>query len=160
MAKKPKNEPSRGPATITNRRATFDYHVLDTFEAGMVLVGSEVKSLFLGRANLTDSYCRVVSEELWMLQCDVEPYVHSSVYQPERRRERKLLMKRREIDRLQRLVQEKGLALIPLKIYFKNGKAKVAIGLCEGKKQFDKRQAIADRETKREEARARLRTED
>lgn len=160
MAKNKPKEASRGPAIISNRRATYDYHVLDTIEAGVVLVGSEVKSLFQGKANLTDSYCRVINDELWLLQCDIEPYSHSSVYQPERRRERKLLVKRREIDRLERMVLEKGNALVPLRIYFKNGKAKVAVGLCEGKKQFDKRQSIADRETKREEARARLQTGD
>lgn len=156
MSKKSKAaESPKGPATITNRRATFDYEVLETIEAGIVLIGSEVKSLFLGRANLTDSFVRILNAEAWMTGCDIEPYTHSSVFTPDRRRERKLLLNRREIDRLDRQVVEKGVSLIPLRIYFKGGKAKVAVGLCRGKRQYDKRESIKERETKREESRVR-----
>jgi len=153
MAKKGQKQESRGPATIQNRKARFDFHIEDTEEAGIVLVGSEVKSLFLGRANLTDAYCRVLKNELWILNLDIEPYTHSSHYLPERRRDRKLLMHRRQIDVLQRKSQEKGLALIPLSLYFKNGRVKVQIGLGRGKKQFDKRDAIKEKDTRRERER-------
>ncbi|MBN8689867.1 MAG: SsrA-binding protein SmpB [Armatimonadetes bacterium] len=155
MAKKSaKNEPAKGPATIQNRRATFDYHVEDTLETGIELRGSEVKSLFLGRANLTDSYCRVKNDELWVYQMDIEPYAYAHHFLPERRRDRKLLAKRKEISVLERKSLEKGLSLVPLKVYFNDrGRAKLLLGLCRGKKDYDKRTAIAERETKRETAR-------
>lgn len=157
MAKKgSKNEAPAGPATIQNRRAGFDYHIVDTVEAGIVLRGSEVKSIFLGRANLTDAYCRIINDELWLINADVEPYKFTTHFTPERRRDRKLLMKRKEIALLERRAQEKGLSLLPLKIYFNDrGKAKVLVGVGQGKKQHDKRDAIAERESKREEARVR-----
>lgn len=143
-----------GPATIQNRKARYDYEIIDSFEAGLVLVGSEVKSLFLGRANLTDAYCRVLQNELWLVNLDIEPYDHSSHFTPERRRDRKLLMHKKEIRLLERKAQEKGLTLIPLKIYFARGKAKVEVGLGRGKRKFDKREQIAERETRREKQRA------
>lgn len=154
MAKKGSGDAPKGPATISNRRATYDYQVLDTVECGLVLVGSEVKSLYLGRATLTDAFCRVRDGEMWMIASDIEPYSHSSVFGHERRRDRKLLLHRREIEKLERATNEKGISLIPLRIYFKGGKAKVALGLCKGKKTYDKREAITEREIKREEARA------
>ncbi|MCE9559296.1 MAG: SsrA-binding protein SmpB [Armatimonadetes bacterium] len=151
MAKKKGQKEPQGPATIHNRKASFDYTIEDTYEAGIALVGSEVKSIFLGRANLTDGYCRVLNSELWLLNFDIEQYSHSAHYLPERRRDRKLLLHRREIDVLQRKTQEKGLALIPLRMYFNDkGRVKVLIGLGRGKKDYDKRQAIADKETRRE----------
>lgn len=153
MAKKKGQVEPKGPATILNRKASFDYHIEDTYEAGVVLVGSEVKSIYLGRANLTDAYCRVVKDEMWLFQFDVEPYTHSFNYLPDRRRDRKLLLKRKEIDVLERKSQEKGLALIPLRVYFTDkGRVKVLIGLGRGKKNYDKRDAIAKRETDREKA--------
>ena len=161
MAKKPnKTETSKGPATINNRRATYDYHILDRMEAGLVLVGSEVKSLYLGRANLTDAYVQVIEDEAWILELDIEPYKFTGAWAPERRRKRKLLLHRKEINLLERKSQEKGLALLALSVYFKNGKAKVQIGLARGKKEYDKRTAIAERETKMEQARARSRDYD
>ncbi|MBL8048876.1 MAG: SsrA-binding protein SmpB [Chthonomonas sp.] len=153
MAKKSGQKEAKGPATIHNRKASFDFHIEDTCEAGIVLIGSEVKSLYLGRANLTDAFCRVMNSEMWLMQFDVEPYTHSFNYLPDRRRDRKLLLKRKEIDVLQRKAQEKGLALIPLRVYFNDkGYVKVLIGLGRGKKTFDKRDAIAKRDTDREKA--------
>lgn len=157
MAKKGGNATpvKAGPASIHNRKARHDYEIIDTFEAGLVLVGSEVKSLFRGRANMTDAYCRVIGTELFLINLDIEPYDHSAHFLPTRRRDRKLLMHRREINTIERRSQEKGLAIIPLGIYFKRGKAKVEIALCRGKKQYDKRTQIAERETRREQERAR-----
>lgn len=146
---------SSGPRTIVNRRAKFDYEFLDRVEAGIVLAGSEVKSVFLGRVNLTDAFCRIHEGELWIVGLDIEPYSHATSYQPERRRDRKLLMHRKEIDQLARKSQEKGLSLIPSAVYFKNGKVKVEVALARGKRQYDKRQQIAKDEQRREVERAR-----
>ncbi|MCC6402456.1 MAG: SsrA-binding protein SmpB [Fimbriimonadaceae bacterium] len=140
----------REPGTVQNRKASFNYEISDQLEAGIVLVGSEVKSLFLGRANLTDAYCRVTNGELWLHQMDIEPYEKSSHYRVERRRERKLLAHRKEIELLRRKQDENGLSLVPLKVYFKGGKAKVVVGVGKGKKQYDKREAIKKKETRRE----------
>lgn len=156
MAKnKDAKKESSGPRTILNRRAKFDYEFLDTYEAGIVLAGSEVKSIFLGRVNMTDAYCRIKEGELWIISLDVEPYVHAHHFQPERRRDRKLLLKRKEIDLIARKSQEKGLSLIPSAMYFKNGKVKVEVALARGKRQYDKREQIAKDEQRREVERAR-----
>lgn len=149
-AKNSKKKENKGPATIQNRKASFEYHFEETFEAGVVLVGSEVKSLFLGRANLTDAYCQVKNNELFIFNFDIEPYEFSTAFQPDRRRPRKLLMHRNEIGQLQRKSEQKGLSIIPFKIYFKNGKAKIAIALGRGKKLYDKREAIKSRDEKRD----------
>ncbi len=156
MAKKGAAKESRAPASINNRRARFDYHFLDTFEAGIVLAGSEVKSLFLGRAHLTDAFCKVSDGELFLINLDIEPYEKAANFQPERRRDRKLLMHRREINNLDRKSMEKGLTIIPSRIYFKNGKVKVEIALARGKAQYDKRDKIAKDDARREVERARL----
>lgn len=155
MAKKSKAEPPPGPATINNRKARYDYEILQSWEAGIALVGSEVKSVFLGRVNLTDAYCRILGGEAWLINADVEPYDKAVFFAPNRRRDRKLLLHRREIDLLERKAQEKGLAIIPLKVYFKNGKVKVEIGLGRGKREYDKREQIAEKESRREKERAR-----
>lgn len=156
MAKKGgKEQRPDAPRVIQNRRARFDYEFLDTYEAGLVLAGSEVKSLWLGRANLTDAYCLVKNGELWVLNLDIEPYEFSSHFQPERRRDRKMLLHRREIETIARRSQEKGLTIIPSKIYFNHGKAKIEIALARGKKQYDKREQIAKDEMRRDMERAR-----
>lgn len=156
MAKKGKSsDQPQGPATTHNRRARHDYEILDTYEAGIVLVGSEVKSVFLGRVNLVDSYCQVTDGEMWLVGADVEPYSHSVHFLPERRRDRKLLLHRKEIDLIERKAQEKGLTLVPLKVFFKNGKVKVEIALARGRRQYDKRDQIEAKETRREVERAR-----
>lgn len=147
------------PAQIQNRKARFDYYIEDSFEAGIVLQGAEVKSLFLGRANLTDAYCRITNDELWIVNLDIEPYANAVGYlEFERRRTRKLLAKRHELHQLDRKAKEKGLTLIPLKIYFtdrKNRKAKVEVGLARGRSKYEKRDKIAKDETRREVERAR-----
>jgi len=153
MAKKGGKE-STAPRSVQNRRARFDFAISETFEAGMVLVGSEVKSLYLGKAHLTDSYCRVLKGELWLYNMDVEPYDKANVFSHERRRDRKLLMHRREIDVLDRKSMEKGLSIIPLATYFKNGRVKVEIGLGKGKANYDKREKIAKDDERREVSRS------
>lgn len=149
-AKNSKKEQNKGPATIQNRKASFDYHFEETFEAGIVLVGSEVKAIYNGRANLTDAYCQVKEDELYIFNLDIEPYEFTAAFQPDRRRSRKLLMHRAEIFQLQKKSEQKGLALVPFKIYFKNGKAKVAIALARGKKNYDKRESIKAKDEKRD----------
>jgi SsrA-binding protein len=154
-----KNKDGKGPvspATIDNRRARYDYSILEDYEAGVVLVGTEVKSVFLGRAHLTDAFCRVLSGELWLLNMDIEPYEKAGAFGHDRRRDRKLLLQRKQIDLLQRKAQEKGLTIVPLRVYFnQRGKVKVKIGLAKGKAQYDKREKIAQDETRREAERAR-----
>ena len=142
-----------GPARIQNRKAHFDYEILERYEAGLVLLGTEVKSLYQGRANLTDAYCEIRGGEAWLVQADIEPYDHATHFQHERRRDRKLLLHKREIRLIARRVQEKGLTLVPLAIYFKNGKAKLEIALAKGKRQYDKRRQIAKDEERRERER-------
>ena len=155
MAKKKGASEHSGPPTIRNRRARFDYEILETFEAGLALVGAEVKSIWLGRANLTDAFCIVRDGELWLTNSDVEPYEHATQFQPERRRERKLLLHSREIGLIARRTQEKGLTIIPTRLYFRNGKVKAEIALARGKKSYDKREQIAQKETRRETERMR-----
>lgn len=155
MARKQDKKGGSAPARISNRRARYDYHIEDSSEAGIVLVGSEVKSIYLGRAHLTDSYCRVQNGELWLVNMDVEPYEKASVFSHERRRDRKLLMHRREIEVLDRKTMEKGFALVPLAVYFKDGRVKVEVGLAKGKAAYDKRDKVAKDDERREVERAR-----
>lgn len=141
-----------------NRKARFNYQLQDKFEAGMVLTGSEVKSLRLGKANLTDAYADIRNNEAWLMQSHIEPYEKGGYANHEPKRKRKLLIHKDEIKRLIGKTQQKGLSLIPLKIYFKNGRAKVELALGSGKKAHDKRQSIKEREVSREMARAMKRT--
>lgn len=138
---------------ITNRRARHDFHVLDTYECGIVLVGSEVKSIRGGRANLQDSYARVEAGEVWLHGMHVSPYSFARD-QHDPTRKRKLLLHRGEIDRLVGKTAEAGITLVPLKVYFRDGLAKVELALARGKRQWDKRQAIAKRDAQRETERA------
>ena len=133
-----------------NRRARHDYQVLDSFEAGIALVGTEVKSLREGHLTFKDSYAEIRNGELFLVGAHIPPYEQGNVFNHEPERTRKLLMHKREIIRLGSQVQEKGLTLVPLKMYFKDGRAKVQVGLCRGKATYDKRQAIQDRQVKRE----------
>src|SRR4051794_8084219 len=138
---------------ISNRKARHDYHVLDSWEAGIMLAGPEVKSIREGRANLQDSYARIDDDELWLLGLHVLPYAYSREdLDPVRKR--KLLLHRREIVEIERALAERGTTLVPLRVYFKDGRAKVEIALARGKRDYDKRQAIAERDAKREAARA------
>jgi len=140
-----------GEKVITvNRRARHDYFIEETFEAGLVLSGSEVKSLRDGKVVLKDSYGRLNRGELWLSNAHINEYSPASRFGHDPVRSRKLLMHRTEIDRLAGKMKEKGLALIPLRLYFKRGRAKVELGLARGKKLYDKRATIKERETKRE----------
>ena len=132
-----------------NRRARFQYEVLETVEAGLVLQGSEVKSLRAGRANLTDCYARVRRAEAWLVNAHIDVYPQANQFNHEPKRERKLLLGRRELVRLDTRLRERGLTLIPLQIYFRGSWAKVELALARGKRMHDKRQAIARRETER-----------
>jgi len=138
----------------TNKKARRDYLIEDTFEAGLVLRGSEVKSLRAGRGNLTDAYAAIRGGELWLSGLHVSPYAHSRIDEQLPDRERKLLMHKREIQRLVVKVQQKGFSLIPLRIYFRRGYAKVELGLGKGKKHYDKREDLKTADAKREMARA------
>lgn len=144
------------PKSIQNRRARYDYAIQENYEAGIVLLGSEVKSIYQGKAHLTDSYCRVTGGEIWLFNMDVEPYDKANVFAHERRRDRKLLMHRKEINVLERKSMEKGLTIIPLALYFKHGRVKVDIGLGRGKASYDKRDKIAKDDAKREIDRMKL----
>jgi SsrA-binding protein len=138
----------------TNRQARFRYHLLETWEAGLVLTGTEVKSLRGGKAQLKDGYAVVRDGEVWLLNVHIPPYPPATRDNHEPERERKLLMKRREIERLTPKTREKGLTLVPTRLYFKGPHAKVEIALAKGKDVGDKRQTIKEREQKREMERA------
>lgn len=134
----------------SNRKARHDYHVLDTMEAGIMLTGTEVKSLRDGKANLKDSYARVHNGEVYLFNTHISPYNEGSYNNHEPLRERKLLLHKKEISKLIGKVQEKGLTMVPLKLYFKNGKVKVELAVVRGKKMYDKRRDIDKRESERE----------
>jgi SsrA-binding protein len=133
-----------------NKMARINYEISDTFEAGIVLVGTEVKSLRDGRANLKDSYAQVQNEEVYLYDLHISPYTFGNRYNHEPLRTRKLLLHKREIKRLYGKTKERGFSLIPTKMYFKNGKIKVEIGLARGKKLHDKREDLKRREDQRE----------
>jgi SsrA-binding protein len=137
-----------------NRKARFEYFIEDEFEAGMVLKGTEVKSLRLGRANLKDSYARIVKGEVFVYQLHISVYPFAYYDNHEPLRPRKLLLHNSEIKRLYGKVNEKGYSLVPLKLYFKSGKVKIVIALAKGKRKHDKRDAIRDRDQRRDFDRA------
>ncbi|MGC5013259.1 SsrA-binding protein SmpB [Streptosporangium sp. DT93] len=137
-----------------NKRAWHDYHIEDTYEAGLVLQGTEVKSLRLGRASLLDGYAVIKDREAWLINVHIPEYTMGTWTNHAARRTRKLLLHRKEIEKLVSKTKEGGLTLVPLAIYFKDGKAKIEIGLAKGKKDWDKRQTLAENQAKREMARA------
>lgn len=137
-----------------NRKARHDYLIEDTVEAGLVLTGSEIKSIRAGQVNLRDSYATMRNGELWLVNAHISPYKQASSQNHEPRRDRKLLLHRREIDRLTGKLHEKGLTLVPLKLYLKNSWAKVQLGLARGKRAYDKRQTLREREDQRRIERA------
>lgn len=134
----------------TNRRARHDYTIEDTVEAGLVLTGTEVKSLRAGRATLNEGYGQITGHEAWLYGVHIPPYTQGTWTNHEPRRTRKLLLHRKEIDRLATSLSERGLTLIPLSLYFSGGKAKIELGLARGKRAYDKRQALAQRDASRE----------
>lgn len=137
-----------------NRKAYHDYFVEDRYEAGIELFGTEVKSIRAGTLNLKDSYCIAKNGEIYLHGMHISPYEHGNIFNREPERPRRLLMHKREINRLQALAQQDGYALVPLSVYFKNARVKIEVGLCKGKKNYDKRDAIAKRDAKRDIDRA------
>lgn len=137
-----------------NSKAFHDYFVEERYEAGVVLSGTEVKSIRQGGVNLKDSFCQVKGGELWLYGVHISPYEKGNIFNKDPRRDRKLLMHRREILRLQMAVQRDGLTMVPLSLYFKNSRVKVEVGLCKGKKLYDKRASAAERDAKRDMDRA------
>ena len=152
--KRPPKDPGNRPVA-QNRRARHDYDILDSYEAGLVLAGSEVKSIREGKVQLRDSYARVQDGEVWLYGVHVSPYGYASGFgavDPDRRR--KLLLHRRQIDELERRTGQESLTLVPLSVYFKDGRAKVDLALARGRKLYDKRRAIAARDADLEARRA------
>ena len=137
-----------------NKKARHDYHIEDTYEAGLVLQGTEVKSLRAGRASLVDGFAEVDNHEMWLHGVHIPEYAQGTWTNHAARRKRKLLLNRSEIDKIERRVSEKGLTIVPLSLYFKDGRAKVEIALAKGKKTWDKRQALATRQADREKEQA------
>ncbi|MBQ2789206.1 MAG: SsrA-binding protein SmpB [Thermoguttaceae bacterium] len=132
-----------------NRKARHDYDVLESLECGIELVGSEVKSLRCGTVSLAECYARIKKDEVFLVNCDIPEYIDASRFNHKRKRDRKLLLHRREIERFAKRALEKGLTLVPLKLYFKNGRAKLLVGLCRGKQNYDKRQALKKADAER-----------
>ena len=137
-----------------NKKARHDYHIEDTFEAGLVLVGTEVKSLRMGRASLVDGFVDVDGHEAWLHGVHIPEYTQGTWTNHAARRKRKLLLNRAEIDKIERRVNEKGQTVIPLSLYFVDGRAKVEIALAKGKKSWDKRHSLAERQANREKEQA------
>lgn len=136
-------------AVASNRKAYHDYHIDQDYEAGIALVGTEIKSVRAGQVNLRDGYVQIREGEAWLMNVHIAPYDHANRENHEPRRDRKLLLHKREIARLQSKVQEKGFTIVPLRVYIKGNKAKVEIALARGKRQYDKRAAIASRDSER-----------
>ncbi|MGD9487143.1 MAG: SsrA-binding protein SmpB [Calditrichaceae bacterium] len=134
----------------TNRKARHDYEIVSSIETGIVLTGTEVKSLRDGKANLADSYAKFVNGELWVINLHISPYTKSAMENHDPLRDRKLLLHKLELKKLMRQVDEKGVTLIPLKLYFKNHLVKLELALARGKRKYDKRAAIAERDMKRD----------
>ncbi len=150
-----KNDPKNAHRIVAdNRKARFNYEIQETFEAGIVLTGSEVKSLRTGRASLTEAFARVADGEVWLENLHIPPYSHGDTRNYDPRRPRKLLLHRKEIERLVGKTQERGLTLVPLRMYFTRGLAKVQLGLGRGKREYEKRQAALERMHRREAERA------
>lgn len=141
---------SRDRTIATNRRARYDYEILETLEAGLVLTGTEIKSIRAGRVNLSDAHARPVGGEMWLYNAHIAVYAAGNVNNHEPKRPRKMLLRRDQITQLTKQVSERGLTLVPLKLYIHRGYAKIELAVARGKKRFDKRRAIIDRERERE----------
>jgi SsrA-binding protein len=152
VAKKKKN--SNEALVASNRRARHDYHILVTYEAGLVLTGSEVKSLRMGRASLTEGFIFIENGEAWLESAYIPEYLNGSWTNHAPRRKRKLLLHQHQIDKLFQKTRDGGMTIVPLKLYFVDGRAKVEIALAKGKKEYDKRQTLRERQDKREAERA------
>ncbi len=137
----------------TNKKARFEYFIEETFEAGLVLKGTEIKSIRMGQISLQEAYVRTDGQQAWLVGAHVAPYEHASAYQHDPSRERKLLLHKREIKTLWDAVRIKGMTIVPIRVYLKAGKAKLEIGIAKGKKQYDKRESIKERDIARENSR-------
>ena len=135
---------------IKNKKAYFDYFIEDTYEAGIVLTGTEIKSVRKGSSNLKDTYARVKNNEIFLINMFIAPYENGNLFNHEERRERKLLLHKKEIYKIRDKVQKEGYSLVPLKLYLKNGKANILLGVAKGKKTYDKRQALKEKDIKRD----------
>ena len=144
----------RRQSVARNPKATHDYHIMETWETGIVLTGTEVKSLRTGKASLEEAYAGIDRDEVWLYGCDIPEYVQANRMNHKPKRPRKLLLHRREIDRLLAKAAEKGLTLVPLKIYFKDGIAKVELSVARGRKLYDKREALKKQDARRDIDRA------
>ena len=149
-----KDEDKNQKVIATNRRARHDYQVLDTLECGIVLTGSEVKSLRLGHMSMEEAYGRLKGEEVWLMGCDIQEYSYAHAMNHIPKRPRKLLLHRREIKKFAMQAMEKNLTLVPLKMYFNRGRAKVLMGICRGKKNYDKRESLKKKDMQRDIDRA------
>ena len=137
----------------TNKKARFEFFILETFEAGLVLKGTEIKSVRSGQISLQEAYVRTNGAEIWLIGAHIAPYEHASAFQHDPKRDRKLLMHKKEIRKLYDDVRIKGMTLVPIRVYLKGGRAKLEIGLAKGKKQYDKRESIKERDVARESSR-------
>lgn len=145
----------KSPVNIRNKKASFEYFFVETYTAGIVLTGTEIKSIRMGKASLVDTYCYIINGELWVKGMSVSPYFYGSYNNHEMKRERKLLLKRKEIQRLHSATKQTGYTIVPLLVFIdQNGRAKMDIALCKGKKEFDKRQTLKEKEDRREMDRA------
>lgn len=145
----------KSPVNIRNKKASFEYFFVETYTAGIVLTGTEIKSIRMGKASLVDTYCYIINGELWVKGMSVSPYFYGSYNNHEMKRERKLLLKRKEIQRLHSATKQTGYTIVPLLVFIdQNGRAKMDIALCKGKKEFDKRLTLKEKEDRREMDRA------
>ena len=145
----------KSPVQIKNKKASFEYFFIETFTAGIVLTGTEIKSIRLGKASLVDTYCTVINGELWVKGMNISPYFYGSYNNHEMKRDRKLLLTRREIRLLESATKQTGYTIVPTLVFIDDhGRAKVDIALCKGKKAYDKRQTLKDKEDRREMDRA------
>ena len=145
----------KSPVQIKNRKAAFEYFFIEEFTAGIVLTGTEIKSIRQGKASLVDTYCTVINGEMWVKGMSISPYFYGSYNNHDQKRDRKLLLTRREIQRLESATKQTGYTIVPLLVFIDDkGRAKMDIALCKGKKEFDKRQTLKEKEDRREMDRA------
>lgn len=145
----------KSPVNIKNKKASFEYFFIETFTAGIVLTGTEIKSIRLGKASLVDSFCYINNGEIWVKGMNVSPYFYGSYSNHESKRDRKLLLTKREISKLQDATKQTGYTIVPLLVFIdEHGRAKMDIALCKGKKEYDKRQTLKEKEDRREMDRA------
>lgn len=145
----------KSPVNIKNKKASFEYFFIETYTAGIVLTGTEIKSIRLGKASLADTFCYITNGEIWVKGMNISPYFYGSYSNHESKRERKLLLTKREIAKLQSATQQTGYTIVPLLVFIdEHGRAKIDIALCKGKKEYDKRQTLKEKEDRREMDRA------